>query len=333
MRVYIAAFYQASSKAYSVHQRITSANHIHQWMLESYHYSYRRPEMVQAIRDHDRTIFLDSGAFSASTQGIKIDVEHYGRYLNRFSDVVDVAANLDVIKAGHEKDSYDNLKKLENIVGRDVVLPVHHVRDKDRWLKKYLDEGYQHIALGGMVPESTPDLRSLLDRLWSQYLCNRNGTAKVKVHGFGLTTEELMNRYPWHSVDSTSWVKYASFGIGLLDLPQPDGSVQRRRINFSERSDTRFDPDSQHYQSLSPDDQENIRQRLNELEAAAEWKAAVEWKAYQRLKVDFRIKTGFDLAYTPEALSKSYGLLRVLNMDYFARMADRFSVSKFAHAA
>jgi hypothetical protein len=323
MRVYMADFYQtASGGKYSPHQRITSANHVYPWMLESYFYS--RLEMVQTIRDHDRTIFLDSGAYTAFNEGCKIDVAQYGRFLNHFSDIHHVAANLDVIEAGHEKDSYQNLKKLENIVGRGVVLPVHHVRDKDRWLQKYLDEGYRHICLGGMVAESTPDLRKLLDRLWSKYLCNRNGTAKVKVHGFGLTIEELMFRYPWHSVDSTSWVKYSGFGFGLLDLLQSDGSVHRRRINFSERSPTRFNPNSQHFQSLSPEDQKIIRKRLRELEAIS------QWKSDPRLKTDFKIETGFDLDYTPEALSKSYGLRRVLNMDYFGRMADRFSVTKFA---
>jgi hypothetical protein len=157
MRVYMASFYHASNEPYSVHQRITSANHVYPWMLESYFYS--RPEMVKAIRDHDRTIFLDSGAFTAFETGVPIDVDQYGGFLKRFDDIYHVAANLDVIEEGHEKDSYENQKKLENIVGRGVVLPVHHVRDKDRWLQRYLDEGYRHICLGGMVAESAADLR------------------------------------------------------------------------------------------------------------------------------------------------------------------------------
>ena len=50
------------------------------------------------------------------------------------------------------------------------MLPVHHVRDKDYWLQRYLDEGYQHICLGGMVGESTATLRRWLDHVWHRYL-------------------------------------------------------------------------------------------------------------------------------------------------------------------
>jgi hypothetical protein len=69
-----------------------------------------------------------------------------------------------------------------------------------------------------MVPISSPQLRIWLDRIWGKYLTHPDGTPKVRVHGFGLTSVPLMARYPWYSVDSSSWVQLG--GMGNIFLPQ-----------------------------------------------------------------------------------------------------------------
>ena len=173
--------------------------------LESYYY-IKRATKIERIRQRGAKIFLDSGAYSMQTQGVKIDPEDYARFILRHQDVIEVTANLDVIGgADAGADSYANLKKLEGWLKPEglVVLPVHHVRDSDYWLQRYIDEGYPYIGLGGMVSESTPVLRDWLDHIWYKYLTNRDGTPKVKVHGFGLTTRQLMFRYPF-----TRWIPH-----------------------------------------------------------------------------------------------------------------------------
>jgi len=77
---------------------------------------------------------------------------------------------------------------------------------------------YEHITIGGMVPISTPQLTIWLDRIWGTHLTNEDGTPKLKVHGFGLTSVFLMARYPWYSVDSSSWVQLG--GMGNIFLPE-----------------------------------------------------------------------------------------------------------------
>ena len=42
-------------------------------------------------------LFLDSGAFSAETQGAKIDIQEYIDFIKEHQDVIEVYANLDVI--------------------------------------------------------------------------------------------------------------------------------------------------------------------------------------------------------------------------------------------
>jgi hypothetical protein len=49
-----------------------------------------------------------------------------------------------------------------------------------------------------MVDHSLPTklLRTWLDRVFSKFLTNPDSTPKVLVHGFGLSSPDLMFRYP-----------------------------------------------------------------------------------------------------------------------------------------
>ena len=58
------------------------------------------------------------------------------------------------------------------------VLPVHHVRDNNNWLQRYIEEGYDYICLGGMVPETPQYLKEWLDHVWHNYLTNADGTRR-----------------------------------------------------------------------------------------------------------------------------------------------------------
>lgn len=263
---------------------MVSRDHMNaEWMLESYHY-VGNPTMTRIIRDSGRTVFMDSGAFSMFTQGIQIDPKEYGRYLLDNADIWHVASNLDDTTKTPEI-SYRNQKTLEDMGCK--VQPVFHAREDPTWLKRYLDEGYDYIFLGGMVPESTGWLREWLDGLWEHYLTHPDGTPRVKVHGFGLTTLDLMFRYPWYSVDSTSWVMASRMGTIYVDLPHRDVKVQ-----ISERSPKRQQLD-QHYDSLPVPMQEAIKARVEEL--------------------------GFNI----ELLRTMYGWRDVFNVEYFNRIQHR----------
>ena len=153
-------------------------------------------------------LFLDSGAFSAETQGAKINIQEYIDFIKEHEDVIEVYANLDVI--GDPVDTWKNQKVMER-AGLSP-LPTFHYGTDLKWLKRYLSAGYDYIALGGMVPISTPNLQLWLDDLFPNHLCDEAGMPVVKVHGFGLTSLRLMLRYPWWSVDSTSWVMTGRMG-------------------------------------------------------------------------------------------------------------------------
>lgn len=264
--------------------------------LESYHY-VGKGQYDELIRRNGHKLFMDSGAFSMFTLGIKVDLDKYGRYLISGQDYIEVASNVDAIGAGLEKESYDNQKYLESLRLPVRVCPVHHARDRDEWLVKYLDEGYDYIFLGGMVPETTPYLIDWLDHIWDKYLALPDGTARIKVHGFGLTTFELMERYPWYSVDSTSWVMISMFGSCIMDI-----GGRRRAISFSEKSPN-VKTEDKSFWSLDAHTQEYVRKLL-----AAE-------------------------GFTPEELATNYGKRDALNLRYFKHYMKKLGKPTYMRSA
>lgn len=155
------------------------------------------------------SLFLDSGAFSAFSKGVDININEYISFIKENKEYIEVYANLDVI--GDAEATLKNQRIMEK-KGLNP-LPCFHYGDDIKYLKLYMQEN-DYIALGGMVPISSKNLILWLDEIFS-YICDNKGIPKVKVHGFGLTSFDLMFRYPWYSVDSTSWVMTGRFG-GIL---------------------------------------------------------------------------------------------------------------------
>jgi hypothetical protein len=321
LKVFAADVYhggRCSPGSCSIHTKV-SENYRYPHVLESFYY-VNTIGKLKTIRGNKQKIFLDSGAYSAFTQGARISLPQYASFIQKNADIIEIASSLDVIGEGNEQQSYNNFKELERLLGRGRVLPVHHARDDDRWLRRYLDEGYDYIALGGMVRETTPALRLWLDNVWHYFLTNPDGTARVKVHGFGLTTRALMFGYPWWSVDSTSWVSTSNFGGMLMAFTQADGSIKDVKIDFSEKSSARYKLNGWHFYNLPPDDQEAVLAGLAKLEAKRERHLGIE--------AAFQMHLGCEMGFHPPALAKSFGMRDLGNLEYFKQAMER-GVNKF----
>lgn len=153
-------------------------------------------------------LFVDSGAYSAHNSGVSIDLQEYITYLQDNKDYIDVYANLDVI--GDPEATLENQKIMEE-AGLSPV-PCFHMDEDLKQLQFYVEHCPDYIALGGMADErDTAKLTAWLDECFD-IICNKDGVPKVKVHGFGITNIDLLWRYPFHSVDSTTWMKTGEFG-------------------------------------------------------------------------------------------------------------------------
>jgi hypothetical protein len=162
--------------------------------------------MIETNKDKIN-LFIDSGAFSAWSLGIKITIEEYITFIKRFNDAITVYANLDVI--GNVEGTWRNQKIMED-AGLHP-LPVYHIEDPIEYLDKCLE--YDYFCLGGMAKGySTHERTKFLDKCFT-IICNtKNHMPLAKVHGFGVTGYSLITRYPWYSVDSTTWANFAAYG-------------------------------------------------------------------------------------------------------------------------
>lgn len=228
---------------------VTAIPHI----LESWHYVGKQ-SFVDHMRRNEAKIFLDSGAFSAYTLGVELKVEDYCNYIARNMDILRVdgkavmASVLDGI--GDPLQTYRNQLEMEARGFRP--LPCFHAGEDERYLEYYV-QNYEYITLGGMVGSSTKQLCIWLDRIWDRYLTDGSGNPRLKVHGFGITAIPIMQRYPWHSCDSSSWIQSAAFG----SIITPDHGP----LSVSEKSPARHDW-GQHVSTLTPVEQEHIFQML-----------------------------------------------------------------------
>lgn len=221
--------------------------------LESYHYIHK-DQYVEAIRNKGDTVFLDSGAFSAWTLGTTINIDEYCNYIKknidimRFEDGVLMASVLDGI--GDPQQTYENQMYMQS---QGVTpLPCFHFGEDERYLQWYV-KNYDYITIGGMVGKPVPQLIRWLDRIWTNHMIDAQGNPRLKVHAFGITSVDIMKRYPWFSVDSSSWIQAASFGAVIT----PDHGP----IHISDKSPNRHKK-GQHFESVTPAETEYLRQML-----------------------------------------------------------------------
>lgn len=215
MKLYLAGIYTSNMNLqgnifHRLDEREQAARLELPYILESYHYIHKET-VVRKIRQDGTKIFLDSGAFSAFTKGVDVNLNKYCAYIKDKQDIIKFASVLDAI--GDAQGTFANQIEME----RQGVqpLPCFHYGEDTRYLDYYV-ANYEYVTIGGMVPISTPQLLLWLDRIWEHHLTDGAGRPLIKIHGFGLTAPSLMKRYPWYSVDSSSWVQAAANGLIVL---------------------------------------------------------------------------------------------------------------------
>ena len=191
--------------------------------LYSYHYLMRRSLTMEEykivlmkrkkynnkVRFKDRIVdlFLDSGAFSADSQGATISLKDYAAFIKKYKKYISVYANLDVI--GDAEASYKNQLRMERM-GLSPM-PVFHANEDFKYLHLYIKK-YNYIGLGGTARAGQIARDNFMDKCFNIICDSKDRMPKVKVHGFGLTSIRHMTRYPWYSVDSTSWILTGRMG-------------------------------------------------------------------------------------------------------------------------
>lgn len=231
--------------------------------LLSYHYCINggHPmDGIQITKQKAVNFFLDSGAFSAWSQNTKVDIHEYIDFIKQHEKYITVYANLDVIKDPRATLQNQRIMEKHGL----QPLPVFHIGSPIKYLKYYLKR-YEYICLGVAGISNKTRLIPWLDYCFS-LVCDEDGYPQNRMHGFAVTGFRIMRRYPWYSVDSTSWVLSSRLGT-ILAPRRLDGEwsylIDPLKISVSPRSPKAAKAD-QHISTLKKKTREMVLEYIEE---------------------------------------------------------------------
>lgn len=305
------------------------------WTHRLWTYYWLIEDKGKMEKPHTVNLFLDSGAFSAWTRGANIRINQYIRFIKKHKDFIDLYANLDVIASSKIIDqgrarrkaaeaTLKNQKKMEE-AGLNPI-PVFHFGEPWEFLENYV-ANYEYIALGGLVGIPTGMAIEFLDQAFANYICKSDGMPKVKVHGFGLTSLRIMLRYPFYSVDSTSWVVTGRMGGIYVPIYRNGKYIYDEnslKITVSNKSPS-LQEKGKHIETLSPMLKKQVlkyihkkgydlgKSEFKKVEPGYELKENEKWAEKKNGASDTRLVE----VIVEEGISNKYQLRDEMNIIYF----------------
>lgn len=279
----------------------------------------------EAMSKKGRTVdlFLDSGVFSAWARKTSLDVKDYCKFIKRNSEYLECYATMDVIPGTFgskrtqkevdvsAKGSYANQQLMK---GRGLKpIPIFHQGESFTWLERYIADGEQYVGISTAKDLRNSEQRAWLDIVFSM-ITNAKGAPYIKTHGFGITNISLLLRYPWFTVDSTTWSLAA--GFGLIYVPKihdgkPDYSSIPMRIITSGRQQAAWSSARRQYEALNPVDLAWVRRWLDHVGVSQEevrYKSSARRSACLRYFIEFA--ENYEIVpFSDDYRSKRTGLL------------------------
>lgn len=176
------------------------------FLLESFYYF--QDWQIEFLKKSE-LFLLDSGAFTfmnnfKGTVDWDKYIERYAAFINKYDVKYFFELDIDVVVGLSEVKRLR--KKLEDLTHKKCI-PVWH---KSRGLEEWYDicKNYDYVAIGGIVIKEIKKS----DYRYFKPLLDIAKKYNTKVHGLGLTATQELKKYPFYSVDSTSWVSSSRFG-------------------------------------------------------------------------------------------------------------------------
>jgi len=178
------------------------------YLISYYYLKNNAYKLIHEYRDMMESLYLDSGAFSASSGRSEISVSEYLIYLKLYGHHFDEYFNLDdwFDDPGHNQSNQNHLEEgLPPGVKRPI--PVVHDSNPMNEFKLYVAEGNAFIAIGSDPPISVEDLESIQSEF-----------PDVRIHMFGNIERKMLIKCKPYSADSATWARDAMYGvIGFWD--------------------------------------------------------------------------------------------------------------------
>ncbi|QDP54825.1 MAG: hypothetical protein Unbinned3891contig1000_23 [Prokaryotic dsDNA virus sp.] len=120
-------------------------------------------------------------------------------------------------------------------------IPIVHSESDIKWIDHYKDRGYRLVALGGFAWKGLNwEAYDWIDKVFVHVCPKSNGyKPTLRLHGFALTSYKSIMRWPWWSVDSTSWLMSSATGgvyVPRMKKGQWDFNTAPMMVDFSDKS-------------------------------------------------------------------------------------------------
>lgn len=174
-------------------------------------------KILQGFQITKGNIMIDSGAFTAWTKDITLDVDKYLNWIDKWDEYITLFGQIDVIPDKNNNNlEYINdccqrtwqnyLYMTERMKSPKKLLYTFHFGEPFKWLKQALEyrdkdgKPIEYMALGGLVGRSTPDRIKFLTECFN--IIANSSNPNIKVHGFGVSSANLWKSFPFESCDS-----------------------------------------------------------------------------------------------------------------------------------
>lgn len=152
-------------------------------------------------------IFLDSWWFSIRNRWLKLSVVDYAKYINAFWHKYEIIVNMDTADT---KETLKHQKFLEDTT-KQYIMPVYHWSELKNWNKELMEfycKNYHRVWVWWVasVGLSKSEKKYYLDFCFSIAM-----KYKTKLHWFWITSLNELKRYPFYTIDSTSWLQWVKF--------------------------------------------------------------------------------------------------------------------------
>lgn len=206
--------------------------------------------LKHAERGIIKSMFIDSGAYSEHSQGIKIDVDEYIEYVNGLDDKISAIAQVDhipgVFKQAKKPEDYEESARLSwdnflymypKLKSPEKLIAVFHQGESFDHLRNMLewrDPNGNPLHYIGISPSND---RSVADKdiyLRDVYdFIAKSSNPGVHTHLFGYTSIPGLSKFPWFSCDSVSHRLRAAYNKMFVGYMKNSNGGDGDVISFS----------------------------------------------------------------------------------------------------
>lgn len=174
-------------------------------------------------------LFVDNGAYTVWKQGGTIDINNYLQFLNDNIEYIDLAVSLDKIPGGYRKvktfkdiinaaeETYNNyLYMRTRIKDLKKLVPAFHQDEPFEYLERYLEfEDIDYICI------AAHDMSTRYDWYERCFQIIKNSKhPDIKVHCLGNSIPDVVNHFPFASIDASSWKLMGATGNIITSFGQ-----------------------------------------------------------------------------------------------------------------